>query len=227
MHPRAFALLLPVLILLPGLALAQGLGLPGLGLGMRQVTPVLWIDRAAGPKQVAAIRDRIAAADAKVAKTFGGRLAAPIWQVCVTRACDQRNAMTSRAMTLGGLVITVSSRAVGDPVTFVHERVHAELHRAEGFAGRKKGLLPTWFDEGLATVVSRSVGFPEKRADCRSVAGRPLPVTRADFVALSRSNGRGAGPVYLASACAVLDWLDRGRGPADAVRRLRRGQALP
>lgn len=213
--------------LLPLPAGAEGLSLPGLAVGMKRVTPLLWVDRAAGPKQVAAIRQRIAAAERSVGTAFGGLRAAPLWQVCVTPACDRRNAMTSRAMTLGGLVITVSSRAAGDPVTFVHERAHAELHRAEGFAGRKKGLLPTWFDEGMATVVSRSVGYPAKRAQCRAAAGWTLPVSRREFVALSESNGKGAGPVYTASACAVLDWLDAGRKPADALGRLRAGRRLP
>ena len=208
-------------------AAAEGLSLPGLAVGMARVTPVLWVDRAAGPNEIAAIRKHIAAAERRVGTEFGGLRAAPLWQVCVTTACDRKNAMTSRAMTLGGLVITVSSRAVGDPVTYVHERVHAELHRAEGFAGRRKGLLPTWFDEGMATIISRSVGYPAKRAACRAVSGWTLPVSRKAFVALSKSNGKGAGPVYTASACAVLDWLDAGRKPADALGRLRAGRRLP
>lgn len=216
-----------VLWLVPLSAGAEGPALPGLAVGMTRVSPVLWVDRAAGPGQVAAIRARIAAAEHRVGAGFGGLRAAPVWQVCVTQACDRRNAMTTRAMTLGGLVITVSSRAMADPVTYVHERVHAELHRAEGFSGRRKGLLPTWFDEGLATVISRSVGYPAKRAECRAVAGWALPETRKAFVALSKSNGKGAGPVYRASACAVLDWLDTGRTPVAAIGRLRAGRRLP
>ncbi|OYX41701.1 MAG: hypothetical protein B7Z02_14900 [Rhodobacterales bacterium 32-67-9] len=216
-----------VLWLVPLSVGAEGLALPGLAVGMTRVTPVLWVDRAAGPGQVKAIRTLIAKAEAKVGAEFGGLRAAPLWQVCVTKACDRRNAMTSRAMTLGGLVITVSTKAVNDPATYVHERVHAELHRAEGFSGRRKGLLPTWFDEGLATVISRSVGYPAKQAECRAVAGWTLPETRKAFVALSKSNGKGAGPVYRAAACAVLDWLDTGRTPAEAIGRLRAGRRLP
>ncbi len=224
--PRFFGLVL-LFLLGSAAARAEGLVLPGIAVGMKRAGPVLWVDDAANAKQIAAIKKRIGAADRKVGTAFGRLRAAPLWQVCVTKACDRRNGMTSRAMTLGGLVITVSSRAVGDPVTYVHERVHAETHRAEGFAGRRKALLPTWFDEGLATVISRSVGYPAKRADCRRFSGWTLPTSRSAFVALSKSNGKGAGPVYTASACAVLDWLDTGRKPADAIAILRAGRRLP
>ncbi|WP_347310087.1 hypothetical protein [Defluviimonas sp. SAOS-178_SWC] len=228
MDLRSFLVRLGLLLCLAPLpAGAQNLSLPGLAVGMKRVTPTIWVDRAAGGKQVEAIRARIAAAERKVGAEFGRLRAAPLWQVCVTKECDRRNAMTSRAMTLGGLVITVSSKAVNDPVTYVHERVHAETHRAEGFAGRKKGLLPTWFDEGLATIISRSVGYPKGVAQCRAVANWKLPATRKEFVALSKSNGKGAGPVYTASACAVQKWLGAGRKPADALGQLRAGRRLP
>lgn len=227
----ALRLLLATLLILtpawPRPAGAQGLALPGLPIGMVPVARDLWLDRAAGKGDAAAIRRRIAAAEQGAGLAFGRLGAAPVWQVCVTPACDRRNGMGTRAMTLGGLVITVSSKAAGDAKTYLHERVHAELHRAEGFAGRRRNALPNWFDEGLATVISGSVGYPAKRGACRAFAGWKLPATRAEFAALSKRNGRGAGPVYTASACAVLAWLDRGCTPADAVRLLRAGRSLP
>ncbi|SPH17948.1 hypothetical protein DEA8626_01477 [Defluviimonas aquaemixtae] len=227
---RPWPLLCALVLLPPAIpepAAAQGIGLPGLPIGMVPVRRDLWVDSAASQNDLAAIRRRIAAAEQAVGLTFGRLGAAPVWQVCVTPTCDKRNGMTTRAMTLGGLVITVSSRAVADAKTYVHERVHAELHRAEGFAGRRKNALPNWFDEGMATVISGSVGYPARRSECRAYANWKLPPTRAAFTALSKQNGQGAGPVYKASACAVLAWLAQGRTPVDAVRLLRRGRSLP
>ena len=216
-----------LILVLPMAAAAQGIGLPGLPVGMVPVKRDLWVDRAASRADLAAIQSRIAAAEQASRMAFGRIGAAPVWQVCVTPACDNRNGMKTRAMTLGGLVITLSSKAVKDAKTYVHERVHAELHRAEGFAGRRKNALPNWFDEGMATVISGSVGYPAKRSECKTFANWKLPQTRAAFTALSKQNGQGAGPVYKASACAVLAWLDGGKSPADAVAMLRRGRSLP
>ncbi|MBC7143188.1 MAG: hypothetical protein H5U18_13695 [Rhodobacteraceae bacterium] len=51
---------------------AEGIALPGLAVGMRRVTPVLFVDRAAGPNEIAAIRKRIATAERAVDAAFGG-----------------------------------------------------------------------------------------------------------------------------------------------------------
>ncbi|MCL7463945.1 hypothetical protein [Phaeovulum sp. NW3] len=223
----------PILVAL-GLALVLSLvsppvlaqGLPGMGRGMVSAGGRVMIDRAAGAAERRAILARIKAAEAGIAKAFGARRSAPQWQVCTTPACDRANGMTSRAMSYGALLVTISSKAVADDKTYLHEHVHAELASALPFAIGAASRLPNWFDEGLATVISRSAGYPAKRrADCAGVAQMPLPKTRADFVRLSRASG--AGPVYMRSACAVLDWLDKGRSPADARARLARGGRLP
>lgn len=205
---------------------AAAQGLPGVPRGMVSVNNRIWIDRNTSAAERKEIVRRIAAAEAGIAKAFGKRRSAPLWQICATSACDKANGMSGRAMTYGPILITVTSKAVKDGKTYLHEHAHAEMASALPLRIGATSRLPNWFDEGLATIVSRSAGYPKNRAkECKAVAKQPLPKTRNDFVRLSKKGG--STRVYLRSACAVLEWLDAGRSPADARARLRAGKRLP
>jgi hypothetical protein len=205
---------------------AAAQGMPGVPRGMVSINNRIWVDRNTTAADRKAIIRRIAAAETGIAKAFGKRRSAPLWQICATTACDKANGMRGRAMTYGPILITVTSKAVKDDKTYLHEHVHAEMASALPLAIGATARLPNWFDEGLATVISRSAGYPKNRGkECKAVAKQPLPKTRNDFVRLSKKGG--STKVYLRSACAVLDWLDKGRSPAHARAQLRAGKRLP
>jgi hypothetical protein len=198
----------------------------GIPRGMVALSQRVYVDAAASSAERTAIRRRIAAAEAGVAKNFGALRVTPMWQVCVTPECDAANRITSRALTYGPLLTQISSKAFADDKTYLHEHVHTQMASALGLQLGGSRRLPNWFDEGLATVISKTVGYPKNRkADCAAVSKMALPKTRAEFVALSKP--KGAGPVYTRSACAVLNWMDQGRGAPEAWAQLRAGKSLP
>jgi hypothetical protein len=180
--------------------------LPGLAQGMSQEMRGIWIETGVREAERKAILGRIGAAQQAMRQIFGGLYATPQWHICASPACDQNNNMTSRAMTYGVFLITMSSKAVADPTTYVHELTHAQMASAMPLSLGGASRLPAWFDEGIATLASKSVGYPAQSTACAAEKGKPPPKNREEFQAFSRQSG-GAGPVYTRSACAVNDWL--------------------
>lgn len=209
---------------LTGMAAAQGL--PARKVGLLQYQPGLWIDEAAGPKQQARIAARVATARQKVGKALGS-IGAPEWRICTTKACDRRNGLFTRGMTYGALVITLDSTAVADQGAYTHELTHATLHGAVSLIGILANALPLWFDEGVAVILS---GEPPKAADPRACAKPPkvrLPQTARDFQRATGSQPKRALPVYIASTCAVRQWIGQGNRLRDVMPLLQSGRRVP
>lgn len=196
----------------------------GVPVGLTQVRAGIWIEREVPKSDQDAILRRIGAAQAVMKARFGKLHALPQWHICATERCDKANGIPNRATTYGALLITMSSKAVNDPVTYVHELVHAQMASALPLSLGATARYPAWFDEGLATLVSKSVGYPDAKTDCAAEAKKPLPQNAAEFKRLSAV--QGAGPIYTRSACAVRAWL--GNQPVSAARaRLAQGGTLP
>ena len=210
------------LALLPGLALAQGLPTRH---GMSQQAPGLWIDSAASPEEVAAIRDRITQAAAKVQKRLGA-VQAVEWWICSTKSCNSANDMQARGMTYGASLITLDAKASRDTGVYVHELAHATLHGALPMGGLFSTALPLWFDEGVAVLVSGEPPQAAQKAACVKPRKGPLPKTAREFRSMA-PNAKKALPVYIRSACAVRAWLAEGNKLRDVVPLLRAGRKLP
>lgn len=205
---------------------AEGQGLPTRKEGLRQYQPGVWIDEAAGPKQQARIAARVATARQKVRKALG-TVGGPEWRICATKACDRRNGLYTRGMTYGALVITLDSSAVAEQGAYTHELTHATLHGAVSVMGILANALPLWFDEGVAVLVS---GEPPKAADRKACAKPPrvrLPNTARDFQRDTGSDPDRALPVYIASTCAVRQWIGQGNRLRDVMPQLRSGRRVP
>jgi hypothetical protein len=199
-------------------------GLLGVPVGLTQVRSGIWIEAGVSKSEQDAVLNRIGAAQGVMRKSFGKLYALPQWHVCVTERCDKANGIPNRATTYGALLITVSSKAVKDPKTYVHELVHAQMASALPLSIGATSRYPAWFDEGLATVISKSVGYPGANTNCAAEMKKPLPKTAAEFKQLSKP--QGAGPIYTRSACAVQAWL--GNKPVSAARaQLAQGGKLP
>lgn len=199
-------------------------GMIGVPVGLSQVRPGIWIEAGTSKADQDAILNRIGAAQQAMKHTFGKLYALPQWHICATERCDKANGIPNRATTYGAFLITMSSKAVADPTTYVHELTHAQMASALPLSIGASARYPAWFDEGLATVVSKSVGYPKASTDCKKEAQKQLPKTAAEFKKLSKP--KGAGPIYTRSACAVLQWL--GNKPVSAARaQLAQGGKLP
>lgn len=209
------------------LALAPSVEAQGLPTrrGMDQVVPGLWVDRSAGPKEIAAIRARIDKASAKVAKYLGAAQSVE-WWICTTVACNQANGMTARGMTYGASLITLDANASRDPGVYVHELTHATLHGTLPMGGLFSTALPLWFDEGVAVILSQEPPKAAKKDACKAPQKGPLPRNALEFRRMA-PDAKRALPVYTRSACAVRDWLAEGRKLRDIVPMLRAGRRLP
>ncbi len=209
----------------PPALMAGAIGLPDAAQGvLRLVGPGLATD-ATDPAQIARISSHVAASRAPVAAALGSASQQPLWRVCTTRACDQTHGMGTRGLTYGNLLVNIGSRAWDDRPTYVHERVHAEMHAPDLMLMRLRHPVPVWFDEGIATLVSGTVGADLTPAECAAHAGRTLPSGPAGFTALTREIGFRES--YGAAACRVRAWLSAGHRTQDAIARLRAGQGLP
>lgn len=214
----------PLPVTLP-VTLPEVVGGPVAGAGrLQMVAPGLMMDRS-DPAAVAAVQGRIAASRGPVAAALGSASQSPLWRVCTTPDCDRANGITTRGLSYGNLMVNIGSRAWEDPKTYVHERTHAEMHAPDLMLMRLRTPVPVWFDEGMATLVSGTVGADLSAAECAALSGRPLPSAPAAFTALTREIGfRNA---YGAATCRVREWVAAGHPTQSAIGKLRSGSGLP
>ncbi|WP_151717578.1 hypothetical protein [Gemmobacter serpentinus] len=222
-----------------GLALVVVMGIAGIGAGagaaaaqglpsrkgMSQIVPGLWIDSNATPEEVAAIRERINKASAKVLK-YMGDVQAVEWWICASPECNRANGMKARGMTYGASLITLDANASRDGGVYVHELTHATLHGALPMGGLFSKALPLWFDEGVAVILSQQPPEAAQKSACTKPQKGALPRNALEFNRLA-PDAKRALPVYTRSACAVRDWLAEGRKLKGIVPMLRAGRHLP
>lgn len=212
----------PVTLPLPG---AGPITPPAAGHDLQPLGDNLFVDVSAASAQIAAIQGHVAAARGQVAQAMGQASARPQIRVCVTPACDAAYGMTTRGLSVLGQRLDISSRAWDHRPTYVHELVHIEMQSPELLLMRLRRPVPTWFDEGMATRVSGTVGADLSAAECAALAGRQLPTTPPAFTAFTREVGFRTA--YGAAACRVKDWLAAGNTTQGAIAKLRAGQGLP
>ena len=207
---------------LPASLAAQGLPLGPVG--MSQEARGIYIEAGVSAANRKAIMGRIGTAQQEMRKQFGQLHAVPQWHICATKTCDSRNGMKGRATTYGAFLIQITSKAVGDGKTYTHELVHAQMASALPLSLGATKRYPAWFDEGLATLIGRTNGYPAKPESCKKEAGKRLPETHAAFNKMSADIG--SGPTYHRAACAVRGWLAN-HSVKEARARLAKGGSLP
>ena len=122
---------------------------PGL-FGMTQAAPGLYVD---DPARAAEIQTMIDAAEARTATIFGPLQTDPVYIVCTTLECAKGFGLGSKGLIVGHHIILISPPGM-NPLTFTHERIHAELHGHMDIRDLWDQRFPAWFDEGLASHLS-------------------------------------------------------------------------
>lgn len=180
----------------------------------------VFIERNAAPQQRAHVAAVLEQARGRVAAFYGELQTQPRILVCVSDDCYQRiRYVGSRGNAFGDLALELSPRGL-DPVTAAHELSHMELHHRIGLVRYFLGAIPSWFDEGVAVVVSddRRYLAPAGAADrCKVRSDEALPTGIIEW-------GRAIGEydpkqLYAKAACRVVDWM-AAKGGAAAVLRL-------
>jgi hypothetical protein len=188
--------------------------------GLERFADRAFIERAASPQQRAHAAAVLEQARERVRAFYGSLDARPRILICVSDECYRRiRAAGSRGNALFDLALQLSPRGT-DPVIAAHELSHIELHHRLGRINHLTGAIPSWFDEGVAVVVSDDrrylapAGAPDR---CLVRSDEALPTGIFEWV---REMGRtDTRRLYAKSACRVADWMAR-NGGATAVLRL-------
>ena len=179
-----------------------------------------FIERAATPKQREHAAKVLEHARERVAAFYGGLSANPRVLICVSEDCYRRiRGAGSRGNAFLDLALQLSPRSI-DTVIATHELSHIELHHRLGRIRYLMGVIPAWFDEGVAVIVSddRRYLMPTDAPDrCRVRSEEALPTGIFEW---RREMGQyDTRQLYAKSACRVADWM-AAKGGAAAVTRL-------
>lgn len=164
-------------------------------------------------------RDIIEQARQRVEAFYGRQIGAPSIIVCVTNGCYQRmRGGSSRGMALSTFALVLSPRGANVTIA-AHELSHIELHSRIGALRAYEGVIPAWFDEGLAVVVSNDARYlaPEGQLDrCKETSDEPLPLTQREWLR------RGNDHLYTIAGCRVSRWLAAHGGRDGLMQLVRR-----
>ncbi|MGJ6968453.1 hypothetical protein ACSDR0_41755 [Streptosporangium sp. G11] len=177
--------------------------------GMKQVRPGLYLEPGLPPTRERQVAEVIDAANRRVADFYGGRRSSPDILACVTTTCYQKiGGGRERGIAVLNRAVMLSPNGI-DAVIASHEMSHVELHAR---LGSDAGLIPQWFDEGLAVVVSDDPRYlkPEGIGDrCRvATQGGALPQTLDDWLRTAKADQ----DTYAKAACRASQWLQANGG---------------
>ena len=188
--------------------------------GLERFSGNTFIERSASPQQRARVAAVLEQARNRVAGFYGDLQTQPRILVCVSDGCYQKiRYVGSRGNAFGDLALELSPRGI-DPVTAAHELSHMELHHRIGLIRYFLGAIPSWFDEGLAVVVSDDPRYlrPAGGADrCKVRSDEALPTGIMEWAHAIGPDDRNQ--LYAKAACRVADWI-KTKGGAKAVLRL-------
>ena len=192
----------------------------------------VWVDGQVAASKHAALRQMVQQAAARNAAFFGTlRGAQPLQVLCKSSACLLHfsgrslrsvalmagNRAAGAAFTASGATLVVNLNEAQTEDVLTHERLHLELEaRTAPELGKTKLPVPTWFHEGLATLVS---GYPR----CDAAKTYP-PLERAKLATLAQWNAHtgglfGSNTAYCQARAEVSAWVDK-RGREQAVAQL-------
>jgi hypothetical protein len=183
--------------------------------GFKRLDRAVYVQRSMTPEDQANAGDVIKKATERVRAFYGEQRSKATILICATDRCYRRlRGGASRGMAVYDRVLMLSPDGVTETIA-AHELSHIELHRRIGAWKTFREAIPTWFDEGLAAVVSDDPRYlaPHGRADrCIARTARALPETLSEW--LSGAQDR----LYVLAACRVHEWLAAKGGPDAAVR---------
>jgi hypothetical protein len=188
--------------------------------GFERLVDNTFLERGASLQQRARVAETLEQARDRVAGFYSNLETQPRVLVCVSEDCYRRIRYAgSRGNALLDLALQLSPRGI-DPVIAAHELSQIELHHRLGNIRHLMGAVPSWFDEGLAVVVSddrRYLAPPDAAERCLVRSDEMLPTGIFEW---AREIGRyDTRQLYAKSACRVADWMARRGGPA-AVKQL-------
>jgi len=129
--------------------------------GFVEISKDIYVDKAMLSSQRIEVIKTVRSAQARVSQFFGGLDGHPKIFACSTEECFVANdfGATPKGQAYGSSALMLSPRGQ-DIVIISHELTHIELHTRIG-AFRSWHAIPSWFDEGLAVLVSEDPRYTE------------------------------------------------------------------
>ena len=132
---------------------------------MKKIAPHVFVNPDMSPADKAEVAGIAMVAKERIINFYGGVISSPDILACSTQASFKRlGGNSQRGLLLGTSKILISPKGLTAPI-LTHEWSHAELRarmdaKMDGVFGIPS--MPTWFDEGLAVVVSEEPSHSEK-----------------------------------------------------------------
>lgn len=126
-------------------------------LGMKEIVPKVFVNHDMSLAERENVVEIVNEARDKIVRFYGGVMSSPDILACSTKqSFSNLGGTTQRGLSFGKSKILISPKGLTVPI-LAHEWSHVELRtrmdaRFDGVFGMSS--IPTWFDEGLAVVVS-------------------------------------------------------------------------
>ncbi|ACH40585.1 lipoprotein, putative [Citrifermentans bemidjiense Bem] len=195
MSPRYGLILL--LLLLSGCTEFNGAKaylLPPSALGMEELAPRVFVNKEMSLAQREDFRQVVAVARTNITNFYGSITSQPDILACSTEECFAGiGGGKPRGKDLGKSKVLISPRGLTVPI-LTHEWSHAELRtrmdaKFDGIFGMNS--IPTWFDEGLAVVVSEEPRHSEKVWE--RIVAQKMDTPRLDDLVTLKGWNKAAG----------------------------------
>lgn len=180
--------------------------------GFREVAPHIYADTQASDAQIDAALQSFGAARTMLQQVYPAPRAEPLWLLCLSGECGVTTRPRPRAMAYANSFVFVYPDGA-NPTILAHELAHAELHQRLGTLRRLVSQpVPTWFDEGVAVLVSQDPRFLEiDRGVVMGCKAGDWPAPPSDQRTFRQRAATETQALYTASACQTIAWLgDKG-----------------
>ena len=143
--------------------------------GFVEITKNIYVDKEMPLAQRNEVLKTVSAAKIRVSEFFGGLESQPKILACSTEKCfvPRIGGPSPKGMAYGSSALILSPRGL-DVVIISHELTHIELHTRIGVF-RSWRAIPSWFDEGLAVLVSQDPRYTEGAWLKATEDGRNVP----------------------------------------------------
>lgn len=146
--------------------------------GFSEISEGVYVDVQMPPVQRQELLETLSLAKGRVSAFFGGIKGSPKVFACSTEECFvSHGGVTAKGKAYGDSMLLLSPRGL-DVVIAAHELTHIELHNRVG-AFRSLRVIPAWFDEGLAVLVSEDPRYTDEAWLQATDHGRNVPELKA------------------------------------------------
>lgn len=187
--------------------------------GFSRIAPGIYDERTATSIESRALLTAIAEAEPLLANVYMKTKAPlPVIFACKSHTCYTRlRGGRDKAAAFANWAIRVSPEGRNTTI-LTHELAHVELYERLGSSTLYSSSLPTWFDEGLAVMVSRDERYLTTDAAgkllCKTGINRPLPEDLNSWIGEAEIDHQ---TLYAQAGCRVLTWWNRENSPRAVI----------